>query len=53
MSFAFIAIVQKISDFFASPHLPLDSDYSFEARYREAERVRRSQATVFGIRLVD
>ncbi|CAB3672119.1 MULTISPECIES: hypothetical protein [Trinickia] len=52
MSFVF-ALVQKINDLFVSPHLPLDSDYSFEARHREAERVRRSQATVFGIRLVD
>ncbi len=53
MSLAFIALIQKISDFFASPHLPLDSDYSFEARQREAQRIRVSQATVFGIRLVD
>ena len=53
MSLIFFAVVQKISDFFASPHLPLDTDYSFEARHREAERVRLSQATVFGIRLVD
>jgi len=48
-----LALVQKINDLFASPHLPLDSDYSFEARHREAERIRLSQATVFGIRLVD
>ena len=53
MSLVFFAVIQKISDFFASPHLPLDSDYSFEARHREAERLRRSQATLFGIRLVD
>lgn len=52
MSLVF-ALIQKVTDFFASPHLPLDSDYSFEARHREAERIRRSQATVFGIRLVD
>ncbi|HEX7682711.1 MAG TPA: hypothetical protein VF446_04105 [Trinickia sp.] len=52
MSFV-LALAQKISDLFASPHLPLDTDYSFEARHREAERIRRSQATVFGIRLVD
>ena len=37
MSFVF-ALVQKINDLFVSPHLPLDSDYSFEARHREAER---------------
>lgn len=52
MSFIF-ALVQKVSELFASPHLPLDSDYSFEARHREAERIRLSQATVFGIRLTD
>ena len=52
MSLVF-ALVAEISDFFVSPHLPLDSDYSFEARHREAERLRRSQATLFGIRLVD
>ncbi|CAG9195219.1 MULTISPECIES: hypothetical protein [Paraburkholderia] len=47
------ALFQKVSDLFASPHLPLDSDYSYEARHREAERVRKSQATLFGIRLTD
>lgn len=52
MSLVF-ALVQKISDLFASPHLPLDADYSFAARHREAERVRIAQSTVFGIRLVD
>ena len=45
MSFIF-ALFQKVSDLFASPHLPLDSDYSYAARAREAERVRRAQATV-------
>ncbi|HEY4353208.1 MAG TPA: hypothetical protein VGN31_18405 [Paraburkholderia sp.] len=52
MNFLF-ALFQKVSDLFASPHLPLDSDYSFEARQREAERLRRAQATLFGIRLTD
>jgi hypothetical protein len=50
------ALFQKVSDLFvlfASPHLPLDSDYSYEARHREAERVRKSQSTLFGIRLND
>jgi hypothetical protein len=47
------ALFQKVSDLFASPHLPLDSDYSYEARAREAERVRKSQSTVFGVRLTD
>ncbi|CAG4898324.1 hypothetical protein [Paraburkholderia gardini] len=43
------ALFQKVSDLFASPFLPLDSDYSHEARYREAERVRKSQGiAIFG-----
>lgn len=48
-----IALFQKLSDLFASPHLPLDSDYSFEARQREAQRIRKSNATLFGVRLTD
>jgi hypothetical protein len=52
MSFIF-ALFQKVSDLFASPHLPLDSDYSYLARSREADRMRRAQATVFGIKLSD
>ncbi|MGF6650772.1 hypothetical protein OKW34_001334 [Paraburkholderia youngii] len=52
MSFIF-ALYQKISDLFASPHLPLDSDYSYAARAREAERLRRAQSTLFGIKLTD
>jgi hypothetical protein len=52
MSFIF-ALFQKVSDLFASPHLPLDADYSYAARSREAERVRRSQSTLFGIKLSD
>lgn len=47
------AVLQKISDLFASPHLPLDSDYSFQARHREAERIRKSEAAFLGIPLVD
>lgn len=43
MSFI-LALFQKVSDLFASPHLPMDSDYSYEARHREAERLRRSQS---------
>lgn len=52
MSYLF-ALFQKVSDLFASHHLPLDSDYSYAARHREAERIRQSQATLFGIRLTD
>jgi hypothetical protein len=52
MSFIF-ALFQKVSDLFASPHLPLDADYSYAARAREAERQRKAQATLFGIKLTD
>ncbi|HEY1998120.1 hypothetical protein [Paraburkholderia sp.] len=47
------AMFQKVSDLFASPHLPLDSDYSYAARHREAERMRKAQSTLFGIKLSD
>jgi hypothetical protein len=47
------AMFQKVSDLFASPHLPLDSDYSYAARYREAERQRQAQGTLFGVKLSD
>ncbi len=47
------ALFQKVSDFFESPHLPMDAEYSYEARQREAERVRRARATMFGIKLID
>jgi len=52
MSFL-LALFEKARGLFVSPHLPLDADYSFEARHREAQRVRIERATVFGIRLVD
>lgn len=52
MSFI-LALFQKVSGLFASPHLPMDSDYSYEARAREAQRVRESHSTLFGIRLID
>jgi hypothetical protein len=44
-----LALFQKVSDLSASPFLPLDSDYSHEARYREAERLRNAQrVAIFG-----
>lgn len=44
-----LALFQKVGDLFESPFLPMDSDYSYEARHREAERVRKSQYfAVFG-----
>ncbi len=42
MSFI-LAMFQKVSDLFASPYLPMDCDYSYEARSREAERLRQSR----------
>jgi hypothetical protein len=41
MSYIF-ALFQKVSDLFESPFLPLDSDYSYAARAREADRRRKS-----------
>ncbi|MDE1182000.1 hypothetical protein [Paraburkholderia sp.] len=52
MSFI-LALFEKVNGLFASPHLPLDSDYSYAARHREAERLRKSQSTLFGIKLSD
>jgi hypothetical protein len=48
MSFI-LALLQKIDDLFASPHLPLDADYSYAARHAEAERVRRSHIAPVGL----
>jgi hypothetical protein len=48
-----VALFKKISEFFASPHLPLDSDYSFEARSRESKRKRKALATLFHIEQSD
>jgi hypothetical protein len=50
MSYLFTAL-QKIASLFESPHLPLDSDYSYQARQREVERIRKARGTVFGFRL--
>jgi hypothetical protein len=52
MSFIF-ALLQKVSELFASPHLPMDSDYSVEARRRESKRMRKALATLFGIEQSD
>jgi hypothetical protein len=48
MSFI-LALLQKIDDLFASPHLPLDADYSYAARHAEAERVRKSSIAPIGL----
>lgn len=46
MSFI-LALLHKVSDHFSSPVLLLDTDYSYQARHREAERIRRSQYMPF------
>ncbi|CAB3796454.1 conserved hypothetical protein [Paraburkholderia sacchari] len=46
MSFI-LAILQKVNDLFASPYLPMDAEYSYAARHREAERIRRSHYKPF------
>jgi hypothetical protein len=48
MSFI-LALLQKVSDHFASPILPMDAEYSYQARHREAERIRRSQYLPFNM----
>ena len=48
MSFL-IALLHKVSDHFASPILPMDVEYSYQARHREAERVRRSHYVPFSL----
>ncbi|WP_167760102.1 hypothetical protein [Paraburkholderia pallida] len=48
MSFI-LAVLQKVNDLFASPNLPMDAEYSYAARHREAERIRRSHYTPFGM----
>lgn len=48
MSFI-LALFQKVSDLFASPYLPMDAEYSYVARHREAERIRRSHYLPFGL----
>jgi hypothetical protein len=50
MSYLF-ALLQKFASLFESPHLPLDNDYSYQARHREAQRQRQARGTAFGIRL--
>jgi len=42
-----LALIQKLSGLFASPFLPMDSDYSYRARSLEAVRVRNSHYTPY------
>ncbi|HTR06753.1 MAG TPA: hypothetical protein VMJ11_08875 [Paraburkholderia sp.] len=48
MSFI-LALFEKVSELFASPYLPMDSDYSYKARHLEAERIRRSHYMPFSM----
>ncbi len=41
------ALFQRVSDMFESPFLPMDSDYSYQARFRESERARRANGAMF------
>lgn len=44
MSFI-LALIEKVTGLFASPYLPMDADYSYQARSREAERIRLARYT--------
>ena len=50
MSYLF-ALFHKLVPEFHEPNLPLDTDYSYQARQREAERIRKSRGSIMGIRL--
>ena len=50
MSYLF-TLLQKFASLFESPHLPMDSDYSYQARQQEEERIRKACGTILGIRL--
>lgn len=50
MSYLFAAL-QKLISMFEPAHLPMDKDYSYQARFRESERQRKARGTAFGIRL--
>ncbi|CAH2793579.1 MAG: hypothetical protein CBARDMAM_3163 [uncultured Caballeronia sp.] len=50
MSYLF-ALLQKFASLFELPHLPMDSDYSYQARQQEGKRIRKSRGTIMGIRL--
>ena len=41
---AIVSYIKSCRDAFDGPYLPMDSDYSFEARQRENERRRSSQS---------
>ncbi len=47
----FFARLQRLVPDFHDPHLPLDSDYSYQARCREDRRLRESRANTVWFRL--
>jgi hypothetical protein len=50
MSYLF-ALLHKLVPEFDEPNLPLDSDYSYEARIREGRRLRKFGANIVWFRL--
>jgi hypothetical protein len=50
MSYVF-ALLQKLVSMFESRNLPMDTEYSYQARAREAERQREARVTGFGFRI--
>jgi hypothetical protein len=46
---SFFSYVASIRDAFVSPFLPMDADYSYEARQRESARLRRLQPVIVPI----
>ncbi len=48
MSYLF-ALLQKFASLFEPSHLPMDNEYSYQARFKESERQRRARGTAFGI----
>ncbi|MFC0695392.1 hypothetical protein ACFQVB_45175 [Paraburkholderia humisilvae] len=50
MSYIF-ALLHKLIPTFHEPNLPLDSDYSYEARKREDRRLRKFEANIAWFRV--
>ncbi|WP_158601943.1 hypothetical protein [Pararobbsia silviterrae] len=42
---AIVSYLKSVREGFEGPYLPMDSDYSYEARQREAARRRNAQAS--------
>jgi hypothetical protein len=50
MSYIF-ALLHQLAPDFEAPNLPLDSDYSYEARVREDRRLRKFAANIVWFRV--